>query len=574
MTAPAAAYPGVPPEAFAAISLALAAGRFGAGQLVAGEAGGVVALQNLPAFSVLLFSDVTRFTCRTLQADTPAAETGAWRSAEAVPAGGLASDDARWALLCPLLASVRHVETSPPNVVVAALPDGACEGGASALVTLRPVAPGEELLRDGVAGRPRTAARAATLLELFPASRWRDPSERDAVEAALLRTPPPPPPAGRADARGGASPALAPPPPPPPPLVVSPSEPCRVFTDYSLLAKELLSCPGFEVTASPQDISLLWLLQNVSNFDGLPPGLLVNQFPFEGCLVRKDLLPATAKLAAATENALVAEDACSAFPPWCPETYDLATEAHVWARAASAAPPETAWIVKRAAGLRSQDVAITACASAVARFAAAPGPVDRIAQRYVSRCATLLNGRKFDVRFYVAVRAFAPLEAAVDARCYGRVAPSPLSGAPLTASDAHLTVSWYDASAAPSALLNSEQLGEAVAAEGFDWEAALSATRSALRQLFAAAGAGFIGSHPNSRALYGVDVLYELPARDDGTDDGTSSSTQLLPQILEVNFGGDLKTLLERVPGGAPGFVNDALMWLVGGEGASKLVPL
>ena len=263
----------------------------------------------------------------------------------------------------------------------------------------------------------------------------------------------------------------------------------------------------------------------------------------------------------------------------------MATEAHLFAAAHAAAGGDNAavWVVKRATGTHSADAAVTAHASCVLRHALAPPGVDRVAQRYVTRPA-LLRGRKFDVRVYVAVRAFAPaLVAAVDGRYYGRLAAAPfaLDAASLTRFDTHFTVGWYAAEAkagaagaAPAeaasddgalpALLSRRQLEAAAAAEGYDWSAADAAMRACLRELFTAAGRT-VGAFPAGRALYGCDVLFE---RDD--------AGALQPRLLEVNFCGDLATLLSRVPGGAPGFVDDVMGYLFGADAtpAAELQPL
>ncbi len=60
----------------------------------------------------------------------------------------------------------------------------------------------------------------------------------------------------------------------------------------------------------------------------------VNQFPFEACLIRKDLLPQTLRRfhAATTDDdaqAAPSGDLSADFvPSWFPATYDLATEVH------------------------------------------------------------------------------------------------------------------------------------------------------------------------------------------------------------------------------------------------------
>jgi hypothetical protein len=194
-----------------------------------------------------------------------------------------------------------------------------------------------------------------------------------------------------------------------------------VYTDYALLAEELSALGAannnsggadhttsfrVEVAPSPADGGdVLWLNQPLRDFAALPRGLWVNQFPFEACLVRKDLLPQTCRAAAA-----------AGWPPWAPPSYDLATEAAAFLAAHDAAGGDGAatWVVKRAGGTHSADAAVTRCGACVARHALArqlPGG-DRVAQRHCDVPA-LLRGRKFDVRVYGAQRQHVALVAVV-----------------------------------------------------------------------------------------------------------------------------------------------------------------
>jgi hypothetical protein len=69
----------------------------------------------------------------------------------------------------------------------------------------------------------------------------------------------------------------------------------RIYTDYPVLAAALAAHPGFEVASEPSGIDALWTNTPLRDFRQLPPGLLVNQFPYEGCLVRKVRAAAAAR---------------------------------------------------------------------------------------------------------------------------------------------------------------------------------------------------------------------------------------------------------------------------------------
>jgi hypothetical protein len=334
----------------------------------------------------------------------------------------------------------------------------------------------------------------------------------------------------------------------------------RIYTDYALIAEQLVCDARFEVVNEPRELDLLWTTRPLTDFQQLPAGLLVNQFPFEGCLVQKDLLgPLTSRLSTSTSGN---------FPPWMPPTYDLATQSHLWRAKYQAGT--TTWIVKRATGTHSNDCCVSSVLECVLQYALADD-CDRVAQEYIAHPALLPWGdqrRKFDMRVYVAVRRFWPcLEAVMDSRLYGRVAGAAYSAHPDTHGefDVHFTVSWYnnmsgaEASVSQPLLLPSAELQRLMTSAGGKWPDIQATLIAALRELFSTAGRCFIGSAPDSRALYGVDVMF-------------TESWQ--PQILEVNFSGDLATLVQRLPGGSRGFVGDTIAYLCFGDMSEHHVAL
>ena len=173
-------------------------------------------------------------------------------------------------------------------------------------------------------------------------------------------------------------PAPQPAAPPPPrrtgregaPLAVL-SPPVRVCTDYPLLIEQLRNSRRFHVVADADSAHALWSVRPIRDFAALPSGLVRNQFPYEGCLVSKDLLPQTCRRAAAPPLD---------FPPWYPPCFDLRTEAHLWLAHRRAlrsgggcGPGVGVWVAKLAGGTRSADLCVSASARCLLRHAEAPG---------------------------------------------------------------------------------------------------------------------------------------------------------------------------------------------------------
>ena len=180
------------------------------------------------------------------------------------------------------------------------------------------------------------------------------------------------------------------------------------------------------------------------DFVGLPRRARVAQFPYEGGLVRKDLLILTVRSCCYVDEGEGLEA-----PAWWLPAFDLATEFHLFrARCDDDADSEgAAWIVKPAQGTHARGHAIVRSAREVALLAAR-NDCDRVAQRLVTR-PLLVHGRKFDLRVYCVVRAFAPhLDAAVHAgSAHARLAIAPYDAANLGDADVQLTVRAYDADA-------------------------------------------------------------------------------------------------------------------------------
>mmetsp|Transcript_24841 Transcript_24841/g.49648 ORF Transcript_24841/g.49648 Transcript_24841/m.49648 type:complete len:524 (-) Transcript_24841:84-1655(-) len=126
----------------------------------------------------------------------------------------------------------------------------------------------------------------------------------------------------------------------------------RIFTDMDTVRKAV-NLSGLEWASgqSEAECDVLLVTKPVKDFLALPPRLRICQFPYEGALVRKDLLPLTvrrfcfkaasvagdhpsllegAAAVAAVVDGAGGDSACA--PPWWLPCFDLSTEFHLFAQ--------------------------------------------------------------------------------------------------------------------------------------------------------------------------------------------------------------------------------------------------
>ena len=263
----------------------------------------------------------------------------------------------------------------------------------------------------------------------------------------------------------------------------------------------------------------------------------VNQFPYESCLVRKDLLVQLVRVSEALEKSP---------RPWRLDAFDLETELPAFVRASrDHDPPRSRWMVKPAQLARGRGVMLADSVElVVASMRTNAG--DIVAQEYLERplCVPSLGGaaeprNKFDVRLVVVVRSFAPvLEAwAAVGALYARVALKPYSmeGDALHDKRVQLTVHRYDADADVNGvdnLLSRSQLREVLGDE--TWSRAETSLVGMVRDVLCAASL-YVGPYRTmSRgAVYGFDAMFDEAGQ---------------AKLLEVNFCPDLTGTCRMCP--------------------------
>ena len=322
----------------------------------------------------------------------------------------------------------------------------------------------------------------------------------------------------------------------------------KVFTDVELVSSAFPVEAGgctFVHCDSRLDADVWHVAEHVKSFPDLPEGVLVNQFPFEGGFLRKDLLGQSVRRYCNLNGA---------FPSWFLPSFDLSTELQKLLELVetTAEQEEYVWVIKPAMGTRGKGIMITDSLSGVVEASCAPGG-DRVAQMYVPNPVLLVaedgKGRKFDCRTYVFVRSFSrrkgKSEIFVHRWYYARVAAKAftMSHEALSAKAIHQTVQKYDVAyqtgnnhglLSRETLLKSEFATYDGGSQNLDlsWQSIEVRVNEMLRELFDGMNR-LVSQRQSSRAIYGIDWT---PSLENG---------ELVPKLIEVNYCPDLSSINE-----------------------------
>jgi hypothetical protein len=319
--------------------------------------------------------------------------------------------------------------------------------------------------------------------------------------------------------------------------------------------------------------------------------VLINQFPYEGAWVQKDHLAREVL----NQHGLPR-------PSWSLETYDLDVHWSVLVGRVSLAHTQQEeeekvadeyeglplWIVKPAHGTQSQGHVVTRSLAHIARLMDAGSP-PRVVQRYVERPVTY-HGRKVDCRCLVLLtgvssssslqpRPILYMHRHVYFRIahqrhavstpYDRINPESV----LTAT--HLLDETTRSSSDPLNILPVDtttiaKLEADYKDQGFDWQGRLlPMIQDMIRELFTGMVRGFpaIAKAQHSRALYGVDVMFERSEDD----------TTIVPKLTEVTFcpaNNAICEAYERNEELYQSFINDIFNALYLNQLAESIIPL
>eukprot|EP00891_Asterochloris_glomerata_P003636 jgi/Astpho2/3636/Aster-x0173 len=177
---------------------------------------------------------------------------------------------------------------------------------------------GQEVTRDHLPRGPRSLQRGAALLCLLDRPQlWAHAAEFEGYQAGLRR-----------EMEGQQPPAR----PWLPQLQGYNEAAIRIFCNYPNFI-DAASVAPFVPVDDPDEADVLFSPQPINAFMNIPEHQYVNQFPYEGCMIAKDLLPQTLRRLhshqQAAQGPAEASDGASCqhwHPAWFPATYDLATE--------------------------------------------------------------------------------------------------------------------------------------------------------------------------------------------------------------------------------------------------------
>ncbi|XP_010557663.1 PREDICTED: tubulin--tyrosine ligase-like protein 12 [Tarenaya hassleriana] len=305
--------------------------------------------------------------------------------------------------------------------------------------------------------------------------------------------------------------------------------PLRVYTDVPQV-EEFLTRPEFVITNEPKDADIIWTSMQVDEETkkavGITDSQYINQFPFEACLVMKHHLAETIQKA-------------HGLPKWLQPTYNLETQLSQFIGDYSVRKRDglnNLWILKPWNMARTIDTSITDNLSAIIRMMET-GP--KICQKYIELPA-LFEKKKFDMRYIVLLRSIDPLEIFLADVFWVRLSNNPysLEKHSFFEYETHFTVMNY------GRRLNHKPTAEFVRdfeqEHNVKWPDIHEKVRKMIRAVFEAAAFVHPEMHsPNSRAMYGVDVMLD---------------SSFEPKILEVTYCPDCmracKYDMEAIGGG------------------------
>ncbi|KAK6639265.1 hypothetical protein RUM43_007537 [Polyplax serrata] len=325
------------------------------------------------------------------------------------------------------------------------------------------------------------------------------------------------------------------------------NKPLKVYTECEQIYYFLWH-PAFQVVETSDDADILWLTRHFKDYKTFSeehPSKFINQFPFEGIITKKNLLPIVSRRKQDRQLNQFADN-----PRWFPTTYDLSTDLVKFVsffQHREKAGLDNIWICKPLDLPRGRDIVITDNINCIVRL---PFSGPKLAQKYVGN--PLLFDRedvgrvKFDVRYTVLLKSVQPLCVYAYKNFFLRFATKPYELAEFWDTEKHHPVMNYDTET-PSFNMSCEEFVNKFNTQNptHQWEEVEKEIFRAFIELFQAATMNppplGIGPNEQSRAMYGIDLI--LTIEKNSNDDDV-----VQPKILEVNWMPDCEKASRLYP--------------------------
>lgn len=328
----------------------------------------------------------------------------------------------------------------------------------------------------------------------------------------------------------------------------------RVYSDVDQVLHNLTDL-RFEFVKSVEEADVVWTkhyLKDFKSFSEESSAKFINQFPFEMVLTVKNMLAVVCRRS--VHGPGIDHATLESFPAWLPATFDLRTEIPHFVsyfQHREARGLDNHWICKPYNLARGLDTHITNDLNSILRLSES-GP--KIVSKYVEDPVLIERDDvglvKFDLRFVVMLTSVCPLELLVHKKFVVRVSNKIYSLDNLDDYEKHFTVMNYRKDAVLKQI-SCETFVEMFNQQYQDmpWCSVMTKIQDVVREMFLAATQAppprGIGHSPQSRAIYGVDIMLKWTIR--------NGVKTIEPVLLECNFGPDNTRLLKSYPD----FIND-----------------
>ncbi|KAL1114831.1 hypothetical protein AAG570_007655 [Ranatra chinensis] len=318
----------------------------------------------------------------------------------------------------------------------------------------------------------------------------------------------------------------------------------KIYSEYKYI-NEYLKLSNFEFVDDPESADILWFTSHFKDYKKLSleaPHKFVNQFPFENVITVKDLLYYVCKRAGCNEiatNKLFG-------PSWLITSYNLKLELPQFIsyfQHCSDLQLDNYWICKPWNLARGLDTLITNNLNCIIRQSTS-GP--KICQKYITNPLLFYRDSigkvKFDIRYIVLLKSVQPLRAYVYKNFFLRFANKPFDLSNLNDYEKHFTVMNYNNDAKLCKMLCNEFVFQFCQQyPDNEWCVIENKILLMIREILVAATSEDppcgIGVSPQSRALYGIDLILE-----------ETEHNGIVPRLLEVNWLPDCKRACEYYP--------------------------